>query len=64
MKTFTIGYYEEATGSVAFEAESLEEAEALIEKVRNGELFIEELEGYGKKERTYEEEFLGKVEEC
>lgn len=53
MKTFAIKYYEGAVGSISFEAESLEEANALLDKVRDGEIDVEDLRSYNKKERDY-----------
>lgn len=66
MKTYAIGYTEETFGTIWFQAESIGEAEQIIEKVRNGEISIDEVAGYDKKERYYEVQLVGNVDvtEC
>ena len=49
MKDFIVWYSAEEGGKIGFSAESMDEAKALIEKVREGEMDISDLPNYWKK---------------
>jgi len=57
MKTYSIWFSETDTYKMFFQAESLEEAEKLIYKVRSGELDTTDLPKMEKVGKNYEEEF-------
>lgn len=57
MKKFNVSYVEESSGNIWFEAETMEEAQALVDKLRSGVINADELPNFGKKERSYETDF-------
>lgn len=56
-KTYTFWYSEECTYKGGFQAESLEEAQKLLDEVFEGERAIEDLPGYWSKDKGYEAEY-------
>jgi exosome complex RNA-binding protein Rrp4 len=54
MATFTGWYSIEQNGKIWIDADSLEEAEALVEKVISGEIEMESLPGFKTKTKMYD----------
>jgi hypothetical protein len=61
MKDFIVWYSAEEGGKIGFSAESMEEAKALIQRVREGEVAIQDLPNYWKKTK-WDEFTLEEVE--
>lgn len=62
-KQFRIGYTESVSGWYYFDAETLEEAQDLIEKIDNGDLDVNDLPGVVERTNNYESEWITNVEE-
>jgi hypothetical protein len=54
MKDFIVWYSQEESGKIYFSAESMAEAKALIEKVKEGELEVEDLPNYDRKIKWFD----------
>ena len=54
MPSYEIWYSESYTYKAWFDAENKEEALKLLEQVENGDLIIDDLPGFGKKDKGYE----------
>jgi hypothetical protein len=52
-KNYVFWYNEEITYKGYFEASSREEAEALLEQVQSGDVLLEDLPNFGKKEKEF-----------
>jgi hypothetical protein len=64
MARYRIGFSEEAYGYYYFDADSLEQAQDLIDKVDDGEMDITELPNVYRKENNGEHDWLSDVEEA
>lgn len=62
-KQFRIGFSQSVYGWYYFEADSTEEAQALIEQVDNGEIDADQLPGFYEKTNGYEHEWINPLEE-
>ena len=54
MPTYELWYSESYTYKAWFEADNKEEAIKLLEKVQNGDLIIDDLPEFGRKDKGYE----------
>lgn len=62
-KQFRVGFTQSVSGWYYFDAETLEEAQDLIEMVENGEIDADDLPGVVERTNNYENEFTTIVEE-
>lgn len=62
-KRFRVGFSEEQYGYYYFDAESVEEAQALIEQLEEGEIDAEELPGFYQKTNGGQHELINPLEE-
>lgn len=62
-KQFKIGFSQDEFGWYYFNAESVEEAQALIEQVDEGEIDVEQLPNFYKKVNGGQHEWINSLEE-
>jgi len=54
MKDYKVYYTEEDSGVFIFQAESLDQANELLNKVKEGDLYLDELPNYYRKNKSFD----------
>jgi hypothetical protein len=62
MKEYKVYYREEDFGVFIFQAESLDQANELLNKVKEGDLYLDELPNYYRKNKSFDSDLSDIVE--